>query len=181
MQDTTIKPSFKAELYDWIRCFVSALVFSILLFVFLGRIIGIINISMQPTLYEGYKVAVSNLFYTPKQGDIIIFTKKSYSSDPLVKRVIATEGQTVDINFTNGDIRIDGQLLAEPYLRVVTHRQFDVKFPITVPEGCIFVMGDNRNESIDSRDSAVGMIDTRCILGRVYGIVTPFSRFGSVA
>ena len=139
---------------------------------------------MQPTLQEGDNVVVSNLFYTPKAGDIVIITKESFSAEPIVKRIIATEGQTVDIDFEKGIVYVDGKALDEPYIAELTHLYEGVAFPVTVPENSVFVMGDNRNESSDSRNPDIGMIDEGCILGKVYCIVIPagwdFSRFGSV-
>jgi signal peptidase I len=172
--------SVKADIYDLVKCIVMALVATVLIFIFLARIIGVINISMIPTFNDGFKVPMSNLFYTPKQGDIVIFTKETCSNDPLVKRVIATEGQTVNIDFSSGKVWVDGVLLDETYINETMWRHFDVEFPVTVPSGCIFVMGDNRNVSLDSRSSLVGMVDTRCILGKVYGIVLPLGRLGPV-
>ncbi len=172
--------SVKSEIYDWLQCVVVALVVSILLFVFVFRVTGIIGPSMEKTLFDGNKVIISNMFYTPKQGDIVIFTKKSFDKEPLVKRVIATEEQTVDINFTSGEVKVDGKVLSETYIAEKTFRSYDVKFPVTVPKGSVFVMGDNRKVSYDSRASAVGMIDTRMILGKVYARITPFNKAGLI-
>ena len=170
----------KSEIYDWLQCIVVALVTSILIFVFLGRVTGIIGPSIEKTLFNDDRVIISNLFYTPKQGDIIIWTKESFSKDPIVKRVIATENQTVDMNFTTGEVFVDGALLDEPYINDQMWKKYDIKFPVKVPEGSLFVMGDNRNVSWDSRASEIGMVDERCILGKVYALVSPLNRFGLV-
>lgn len=172
--------SVKSEIYDWLQCIVVALVASILIFVFLGRIIGVIGPSMIPTLEDGDRVVMSNLFYTPKQDDIVVFTKYSFDDDPVVKRIIAVENQTVNIDFSTGEVFVDGALLDEPYIADLTRRPYDVVFPVTVPEGCVFVMGDNRMVSYDSRAGAIGMVDERCILGKVYAVVSPFKHFGAV-
>lgn len=169
-------PRNRSEAYDWLQCIVTALVCSILTFIFLGRIIGVIGISMEPSFYDSDKVIMSKLFYNPKPGDIVVLTKESFSEKPIVKRVIAVEGQTVDINFETGQVWVDGVLLDEPYIKEVTHLRYDMKFPVTVDEGCIFVMGDNRNRSIDSRDTRIGMVDKRYVLGKVYAIILPLSR-----
>ena len=174
------KSSFRLELYDWMQCLVSALVVCILIFAFIGRVISVDGNSMNPTLLNSDKIIISNLFYKPKQGDIVVLTKKAFSSEPIVKRVIATEGQTVDINFETGEVSVDGRVLDEPYINETTHRQLDMTFPVTVDDGCIFVMGDNRNRSTDSRDSTIGCVDTRCVLGRVYNSILPISRCGLV-
>jgi signal peptidase I len=173
--------TLRAEIYDWLESIVTAIISCILIFVFLGRIIDVDGISMVPTLNDRDKVLMSGLFYTPKQGDIIVLTKESFSEIPLVKRVIAVEGQTVDINFNTGEVSVDGTVLNEPYINEITHRQFDVVFPVTVPEGCIFVMGDNRNRSTDSRDSQVGFVDKRCVLGKVYLRIWPIRDIGIVS
>lgn len=170
----------KSEIYDWLQCIVVALVASILIFMFVGRVTGIIGPSMEKTLFNDEKVVVSNLFYTPKQGDIIIWTKESFKNEPIVKRVIATENQTVNMNFETGEVYVDDVLLDEPYINGKMWRHYDVTFPVKVPEGCMFVMGDNRNVSYDSRASEIGMVDTRCILGKVYGRIFPFNRIGAV-
>ncbi len=172
--------SAKREVYDWLECLVTALMFSVLLFVFVARIIGVIGGSMQPTFYEGYKVITSNLFYEPKQGDIVVLTKESFDDDAIVKRIIATEGQTVDIDFSTGDVRVDGVLLSENYISGPTTTRLDFTGPVTVPEGHVFVLGDNRNGSTDSRDARIGCVDERCIIGRAFAVLYPFSEIGAV-
>ena len=169
----------KGGWFDWIQCIVAALICTILVFMFLGRIIGVDGRSMYPTLHNGDKVIMSNLFYTPKAGDIVILTKFSFENSPIVKRVIATENQTVDIR--DGIVYVDEEALDESYLQdgVVT-RELDIDFPQTVPEGHILVMGDNRGESTDGRSSRIGMVDTRCVLGKVYAVIWPFSAIGTV-
>ena len=171
------KTSFKTEVYDWIQCLVTALVACILIFLFVGQVIGVEGGSMIPTLHDQDKVIISNLFYTPKQGDVVVLTKWAFGDEPIVKRVIATEGQTVDIDFEAGRVWVDGVELNEPYINEETHKYYDMSFPLTVEKDCVFVMGDNRNHSTDSRYSGIGCVDTRCILGRVYMIVLPFSHF----
>ena len=129
----------------------------------------VVGSSMYPTLEDGDKIIVSNLFYTPKQGDIVVFRKDEYREEPLVKRIIAVEGQTVDIDFERGIVYVDGEPLdPENFIG-----------PVEVPEGCIFVMGDNRNASTDSRTTEIGMVDERCIMGKVYFTVFPLKNFGS--
>lgn len=174
------KPGARGEVYDWIQCIVTALVFCVLLFVFIVRLVDVVGPSMQPTLWNGDKMIVSNLVYTPKQGDIVIFKKTQFKDEALVKRVIATAGQTIDIDFSRGIVYVDGVAMDEPYIAEPTMNQIDFVGPQTVPEGCVFVMGDNRNDSTDSRDSRIGMVDTRLIIGKVYLTVFPFSDFGSV-
>lgn len=140
------------------------------------RIIVVSGPSMKSTLVDGdWLVLLSNVFYSePKQGDIIVISKESYDDGtPIIKRVIATEGQTVDIDFINGTVYVDGKRLEEDYTNSPTNLYEGVDFPLTVDEGCIFVMGDNRNESKDSRSPEIGLIDTHEILGKAIFLVIP--------
>jgi signal peptidase I len=163
----------KMELYDWLQCIVSAILCGILIFVFVGRVIGVDGNSMLNTLHDKDKVIMSNLFYTPKYGDIVVIKTEAFGETPLVKRVIATEGQTIDINFDTGEVSIDGRIIVEDYIRELTMERLDFNGPTTVPKGCVFVMGDNRNASNDSRDDLVGMVDTRQVLGKVLFVLIP--------
>ena len=166
----------RMELYDWMQCIVSAIVCGIFIFVFIGRTIGVEGNSMLQTLHWNDRVIMSGLFYTPKNGDIIIFRPptEAFGSTPLVKRVIALEGQTIDINFETGEVFVDGFVVDEErYINEPTHSRLSFAGPVTVPEGHVFVMGDNRNHSSDSRDSRVGMVDTRYILGKVLFLLIP--------
>lgn len=172
--------SIRLEIYDWMQCIVVALVACILIFTFVGRMIGVDGGSMLPTLEDGDKIIITNIHGKLEYGDIVVLTKREFSREPIVKRVIATENQTVDIDFTTGEVWVDGVLLDEPYINAPTTRQLDVQFPVTVPEGCIFVMGDNRNKSTDSRASTIGFVDTRCVMGKAVNILYPISRFGLI-
>lgn len=176
-------------LYDWVQCLVGALVIGILVFMFVGRVIGVDGTSMYPTLHDYDKLIISNVFYKPDNGDIVVLQTDTFGEDPIVKRVIATEGQTVDIDFNEGIVYVDGVALDEPYVNSPTNKREDFNGAVTVPEGCIFVMGDNRNASTDSRSNSVGMVDERCVIGKVYVVAIPgssegdpmdWSRFGNV-
>lgn len=171
--------SGRGEVYDWLQCLVLALIICVLVFVFLIRLVDVRGDSMNPTLYNGDKLLVSDIFYKPKQGDIVIFRKDDYKPEALVKRVIATEGQTIEIDFTKGEVYVDGELLDEPYIAEPTYNQLDFSGIQTVPEGCVFVMGDNRNNSSDSRRAEIGMVDERLIIGKVLLRVFPFESIGS--
>lgn len=151
----------RAEVYDWIQCIIFALVFCVLLFVFAVRMVNVVGHSMVPTLEQSDKVVISNLFYHPKQGDVVVLRKQTLMQEPIVKRIIATEGQTVDIDFDDGVVYVDGKALDEPYVNEPVHDRENFEGKITVPEGCVFVMGDNRNASTDSRDARLGCVDTR--------------------
>ena len=169
------------ETYDWIYCMLVALIICVLLFVFVVRVIDVVGTSMNPTLFNGDKMLVSRLFYRPKVGDIVVFKKDEYDPNKaLVKRVIAVEGQEINMDFENGIVYIDGQAISEPYIMEPTTKKLDFIGPKTVPEGCVFVMGDNRNASMDSRVSEIGMLDTRLILGKAYYVIYPLSSFREI-
>lgn len=173
--------SVKQELYFWLQAMVFALVFIILLFTFVGRIIGVQGESMMATLHNGDMLLLQSVGYHPKQGDVVVLTKESFMEEPIVKRVIAVGGQTVDIDYDAGEVRVDGQVLDEPYIREEMQMPaWETIDSVTVPEGCVFVMGDNRNHSSDSRVPQLGVVDERYIIGRALFIVFPFSRLGSV-
>ena len=166
----------RREIYDWIQSLMAALIFCVLLFSFGIRLIDVHGPSMQPNLYEDNKMLVSNLFYTPKAGDIVVFRNvdENGAEKALVKRIIATEGQEVNIDFDNGTVYVDGVPLDEPYVSEPIYKsKQDFIGPKTVPEGCVFVLGDNRNSSHDSRSNDIGMVDARLIIGRVYAVVYP--------
>lgn len=168
------------ELYEWASSLVTAVVVMITIFAFGARTTQVSGISMLPTLSHGDMLVISRVGMAPAYGDVVVITKPTSAEETLIKRVIATEGQTVDIDFDAGIVYVDGLALDEPYINMPTTRQLDLDFPQTVPKGSVFVMGDNRSYSLDSRSSGVGMIDTRYILGRVLFRFLPTDRFGSV-
>lgn len=173
--------SLALEVYKVLSDIISCLIFVVVLFVFGFRLVTVVGQSMYPTLHEGDNVTLmSNFIYEPQVGDIVVLKSEAYDRGPLVKRVIADEGQTVDIDFLTGEVWVDGELLQESYINEPTRRNDGTQFPLTVPEGCIFVMGDNRNHSSDSRDPSIGCVDKRYVLGKALSIVTPFSRFGGI-
>ena len=148
----------------------------LLVFSLLFRLVIVSGPSMNDTLVDGdWLLLLSNVFYNdPKRGDIIVASKDSFKNGtPIIKRVIATEGQTVDIDFQLGVVYVDGEALDEPYTLTPTNMFEGVSFPLTVSNGCIFVMGDNRNESKDSRSTEIGLIDDREIIGKAVFIMIP--------
>lgn len=148
----------------------------LLVFSLLFRVIVVSGPSMNNTLLNGdWLLLISNVFYNnPQNGDVIVACKDSFDNGkPIIKRVIATDGQTVDIDFAAGIVYVDGVALVEPYVNTPTNVSGGIQFPLTVPEGCIFVMGDNRNVSKDSRSTQIGLIDRREVLGKALFIFLP--------
>ena len=168
------------EMYQNVRTLVTVLAVLILVFTFVARIIVVSGPSMENTLQNGDAMLVWSLGYTPEQGDVVVPTKRSYQEDSIVKRVIATGGQTVDIDYATGTVYVDGVALEEDYIKeqMQVPSYGDMVNHVTVPEGCLFVMGDNRNQSADSRYPEIGIVDERCVIGRVVAVIFPFSNFG---
>lgn len=163
-------------IFDLLGSVVTASLLILILFTFICRPVSVVGTSMVPTLQNGdWLITVPKSEYV--YGDIVIITQPNAFNEPLVKRIIATEGQTVDINFVSGQVFIDGTEINETYIAELTKRGGDVTFPLIVPEGQVFVMGDNRMHSSDSRTSDVGFIDTRYILGKATVRVLPFGDF----
>ena len=163
-------------LHDWLQAVVGSVLAVVLIFTFGVRILGVSGQSMRETLQNGDKLLVVNGYLCGeyRQGDIVIFQKPTFENgEAIVKRVIATAGQTVDIDFDAGVVYVDGEALEEPYIREPTWLNEGLEFPVTVPEGCVFVMGDNRNHSKDSRYADLGPIDSRHILGRAVFLIWP--------
>jgi signal peptidase I len=144
---------------------VAALVVVTIVFLFCFRVFNVEGPSMRPTLENGDKVVVSTIGYKPKSGDVIVLSGTDGLKKPIVKRVIAVAGDVVDINFTTGVVTVNGK--EESYSDELTNQQAYIAFPITVPEGTVFVLGDNRDVSLDSRSSRVGCVDERMIVGKV--------------
>ena len=161
---------------SYLHDLVFGLVAVLLVFMLVFRVIIVSGPSMMQTLQNGdCLVLLSSTFCgEPKYGDIIVASKESYKDgEPIIKRVIATEGQEVDIDFIAGTVTVDGVVLDEPYTNTSTNLFEGVSFPLVVDEGCVFVMGDNRNESKDSRSVEIGLIDRREILGKVLLLALP--------
>lgn len=164
-----------ATIFDWLSSLITALVVVLVIMTFGFRIIDVDGKSMEPTLIDSDKVVITDLFYTPHQGDIIIISHAEQYEKPLVKRVIATAGQELKIDFEKNAVYVDGVKLDEPYIQGVTV-QGDIpaeKLNGIVPEGKVFVMGDNRSISLDSRYKQIGFIDEDLIIGKAQLDIIP--------
>ena len=176
------------ELLDWLDAVVVSVFCIVLLFSFVFRMVGVDGRSMENTLMDQDKVIIRSIAYTPKAGDIVVISRdhdldgSQAKPEPLIKRIIATEGQTIDIDFTKGAVYVDDVELKEDYIKELTYNPGTnlIDLPATVPPGCVFAMGDNRNISKDSRNAEIGMVDTRYIIGQAVFRIYPFDSFGVV-
>ena len=176
---TKVQDSLLLYLHDLVTLLAGILLVLLLLF----RIVIVQGPSMKNTLLDGdYLLLLSNNLYpNPKYGDIVVASKDDFKNgEPIIKRVIATEGQTVDIDFEAGVVYVDGIALVEPYTLTPTNLAEGITFPIVVEDGCLFVMGDNRNESKDSRNPEIGQVDKRYILGKAIFLILPGTDDGAV-
>lgn len=173
-KDRSASDNAAVNFYDFASVLVSAVVAIAFIFTFVFRVVGVVGTSMVPTLQDGDWLFITAGDPKPEYGQVIIITQPNWFDEPIVKRIIATENQTLDINFDKGEVYVDGVLLDEPYINNLTlNREDGVTFPLTVPEGHVFVMGDNRQGSTDSRSEKIGFIDENYILGVVK--VRPFN------
>ena len=171
------------ETYEWIQCVVVALICCVLIFVFVARVIDVQGHSMENTLEDGDKIIITRLAGGYERGDIVVLRKDTFREEPIVKRIIAVGGQTIDIDFQNGIVYVDGEAIEEPYIKALTQDPEDFlsyEHPLEIPEGCVFVMGDNRNNSTDSRRSTIGVVDTRYIMGKVIFRLLPLNKMGAI-
>lgn len=183
------KNSVLDEVFEWLESIAFSLFIVILLFTFLFRTVDVIGSSMSPTLTgkdrynsstQGDKLIISHIFYQPKQGDIIA-VKSEALNENIIKRIIAIENQEIKIDFSTGKVFVDGEQLFENYiLDTIAIDESRGIFSAVVPKNCVFVMGDNRNNSLDSRDSRISFIKESDILGKAVFRVFPFKSFGGL-
>lgn len=173
------KGDFVTNCFDIISIIATAVTTVAIAFIFLFRTVGVNGGSMKPTLNHADRIILTASYFEPSNGDIVVTCQPCEEPVPdvLVKRVIATEGQKVNIDFVRGVVYVDGVALDEPYINEPTHDREDFYAPVTVPEGYVFVMGDNRNHSTDSRDNRVGLIKEEYILGKALFRIAPFGQF----
>lgn len=182
-QNKQTENDWKKSVIAYLHDLVYMLMTILLVFLLFFRVIVVSGDSMYSTLLDGdYLLLLGNLFYQePEQGDIVVISKKSFDDGkPIVKRVIAVEGQTVDIDFENAVVYVDGNPLDEPYINSPTTFNEGTVFPLTVAENCIFVLGDNRGVSRDSRDPVIGQIDRREVLGKAVFLMLPGTSHGNL-
>lgn len=164
-------------IFDWLGSLFIALVCVLLIMTFCFRVIDVDGTSMEPTLINTDKVIITDLFYTPNNGDVIVISHGEEYAKPLVKRVIATAGQDLRIDFETSSVYVDGKKLDEPYIQGVTIRGDKTEEQVNgiIPEGKLFVMGDNRTVSLDSRYKSVDLIDVRSVIGKAQIVLIPHS------
>ena len=179
------RPAIRAarEAHIWLQTFVDAIVALVLLFVLVARPVMVDGDSMLPTLRDRELMLVRQAGYTPEAGDVVVLRKDFENvTGPIVKRVIAVGGQTVEIDYAAGTVTVDGTVLTEDYiLEPMVQRSWQSVTTLTVPEGCVFVMGDNRNISNDSRNPALGAVEEAYILGQAVAVLFPFQNFGAIS
>lgn len=162
--------------YDAVATLETAVIILILLFSLVLRPAAVIGNSMLPNFSGGDRVACVHSFSGYERGDVIIISHATRKDESIIKRVIAVGGDTVDIDFYKGTVSVNGQVLDEPYVNTPTNLSYDMTFPVTVPEGKLFVLGDNRNGSLDSRSTDIGFINENKVLGKVVFRFYPFDR-----
>lgn len=167
---------FPSAVYDACDSLKGAIITVFLIFAFAFRVVGVEGNSMNNTLQNGDWVAVSGIVTEFERGDIVVITQPWERNVPIIKRVIGVEGDTVYIDFSSGKVYINGEEIYEPYIAQPTHLYYDVEFPVTVGKNELFVMGDNRNDSLDSRSSKIGMVDKHYVLGKTVFRFYPFDQ-----
>lgn len=165
------------EIFEWYESLLLALLAVIVIFFVIGRAVGVSGESMYPTLENGNQLWVQTLTAQPTYGDIVVADAYTAYGDPIIKRLIGMPGDVISLDPATNRVIRNGQILNEPYLSVPTYPE-DLAFPITVPEGKVFLMGDNRTNSMDSRSSSIGCIDKKALLGKVVLRFSPFKQIG---
>ncbi len=173
------KKGWKKELLEWIQSLLVAVVVALLIVNFVFTLVRVSGASMEPTLQNNNSLFVLRLGYEPKNGDIIVFKPIGDPKKYYIKRVIATEGQEVDIR--DGKVYVDGEELSEDYIQGTTYDRYNSTYPKIVPEDCVFALGDNRENSRDSRDmTGVGMVKEKDIVGKAWFRLFPFNKIGGL-
>ena len=173
--------NWKREVWDWAKSLLWAVLIVAVVFGFIIKPVEVKGFSMEPTLNNQDRLIVYKLMYTPKAGDVVILDESTGLDEELVKRVIATEGQTVSID-DQGYVKVDGVYIDEPYIAepIAEDRRGDHEYPVEVPDGCVFVMGDNRNHSTDSRSLQVSFVPIDDVVGKVVFRILPLNKIGVI-
>ena len=183
-KDAEKKTTLASDLFDWAEALVYALALLVVICAFFVRLSGVVGTSMYPTLHNHDQLLISSVGYdVPERGDIVVLMADDFMDQPLVKRVIGVGGDVVEIDPATNTVYVNGEALYEPYINDLGGQSIymgDVAFPFTVPEGQVFVMGDNRNGSSDSRKTEVGTIPYEKIVGKAIFRIFPFNRMGRV-
>ncbi len=183
-EELSSEKKFRRSVFEWTETIVMAIVLVALMFTFVIRVITVDGGSMKPTYHDGDRVLVSGFAGDIQKGDVVIIVNTL--KEPIIKRVIATEGQIVDFDAALGEVTVDGvPVMGDEFgisngITTLPEYANILEFPQTVPENCVFVLGDNRGNSTDSRFADVGMVDHRNILGKVVFNLYPFSQIGTV-
>lgn len=162
------------EAFEWVQTLLYAVLAVVLIFTFVCRTIVVGGDSMNPNLHDGDTLLSSRLFYTPQFGDIVVITQPNTQEKTLIKRVIAVGGQTVEVDLERNAVLVDGEEVDNSFIAEPMTQAYNMDGPVTVPEGYVFVMGDNRNHSFDSRTDGLGLVDVNYIVGRVVWGLSPF-------
>ena len=171
---------FSTSCFEWLESISQAIIVVVISLSFVFRIVNISGWSMLNTLRDGDKVVVLKWNYVPKNGDVVVITRGQFLDEPLVKRVIATENQTFGIDFETGKVTVEGKVLDETYIREPMWLQGDGDIPNVIPKGYSFVMGDNRNDSMDSRYPNVGPITKDEFIGKAVFRLFPITKMGGI-
>lgn len=169
-----------SSIYDWIRCLIFAFTIVVICLTFVFRLVEVEGSSMDDTLSTQDKVVVTNFMYKPQNNDIIVISHGAAYENPIIKRVIATEGQTLKLDYAHEQVIVNGVVLNEPYIKESTFSETFANYdiPEVIPEGKIFVMGDNRRVSLDSRNKKIGLVDVDDVIGKAQFVAFPFDHLG---
>lgn len=168
--------SLKESCYEIMHTLIFAFIVVILVMTFFFRMVDVDGESMMDTLHDRDRVIVTNFCYTPKDGDVVVISHGQNLNKPIIKRVIATDGESLNIDFKTGTVTVNNVVIDEPYIKDLTTKQGDAEIPSVIPKGMVFVMGDNRNHSTDSRFTTVGLISEKDIIGKAPIVIFPFDR-----
>ncbi len=179
-KDSTSASKFSSIAFELLEMLVQPVFFLAIISSFFLRAVNVDGNSMLNTLHDGDRLTVLKCGYTPVDGDIVIIAPYNSLSDPIIKRVIATEGQSLKIDFSTGTVIVNGKKINEPYIKEKRFCFGNADLPEVIPQGYCFVMGDNRNDSLDSRFQEVGLVPNDKVIGKAFFRFYPFNRLGGI-